>query len=258
MNENDKCELMDGFAIVIQMTLALIAFGSLLFKRHRESPQRPLVIWAMDTSKQAFAASLVHFTNVFVSAEGTGNPCVWYFLHLLLDTTVGVYVLSVFLSILHRLVDYFQIPDMQSGVYGVPPRLSVWLKQFLLFITAWLFVKLLVVLSLAYIPLFRIIGELLLSPFKSIGDPRAQIVFVMLLFPLVMNIVQAWLIDMLIKAGQRQTPPDDDDDDASEHSNLVGDDQSVDSSGYGTSWKRLVIRIRAFLGFHSYQPFTPS
>ncbi|KAH9247740.1 hypothetical protein BASA81_014628 [Batrachochytrium salamandrivorans] len=134
-----NCQLMDGFAVFVQVLLASIALGSLFIKRHRESPQRPLLIWAMDTSKQALAASLIHFANVLVSsvagidAEGnegrSSNPCVCWGL----DTTVGVGILYLFLRGLHYLADVLNIPDTQSGVYGTPPRVFPWFQATLYF-----------------------------------------------------------------------------------------------------------------------------
>ncbi|KAJ8324677.1 hypothetical protein BDV3_004904 [Batrachochytrium dendrobatidis] len=204
-----NCQLMDGFAVVVQVLLASIALGSLFIKRHRETPRRPLLIWAMDTSKQALAASMVHFVNVFVSSvagidaegskNGSTNPCVWYFLNLGLDTTIGVGILYIFLKAVHAIADMLQISDTTSGEYGNPPRFMPWFKQLCLFITAWFFVKLLVVISLELFPFLGIFGKWVLSPLTAIGDPRFQIVVVMLIFPLIMNIVQAWLIDMVIK-----------------------------------------------------------
>jgi hypothetical protein len=39
------CKLLDSFAIVIQICLATIAFSTLIIKRQRENPQRPVRIW---------------------------------------------------------------------------------------------------------------------------------------------------------------------------------------------------------------------
>jgi hypothetical protein len=36
---------LDSFAIVIQVCLATIAFSTLIIKRQRENPQRPVRIW---------------------------------------------------------------------------------------------------------------------------------------------------------------------------------------------------------------------
>jgi hypothetical protein len=39
------CQLMDGFGIFIQLCLATTAFSTLIYKRQREQPQRPIRIW---------------------------------------------------------------------------------------------------------------------------------------------------------------------------------------------------------------------
>lgn len=43
------CKLLDSFAIAIQICLATIAFSTLIIKRQRENPQRPLRIWQVIT-----------------------------------------------------------------------------------------------------------------------------------------------------------------------------------------------------------------
>jgi hypothetical protein len=43
--QEQNCVLVDNFAIFIQILLGAIAFSTLIYKRHRERPQRPLRIW---------------------------------------------------------------------------------------------------------------------------------------------------------------------------------------------------------------------
>lgn len=43
--DESGCKLMDGFGIFIQLCLATTAFSTLIFKRQREQPQRPIRIW---------------------------------------------------------------------------------------------------------------------------------------------------------------------------------------------------------------------
>ncbi|KAJ3195522.1 hypothetical protein HK101_011886 [Irineochytrium annulatum] len=200
-----KCDLLDDFAIIVQVLLGALALGSLAFKRHRESPKRPVLIWVMDTSKQALGSALVHFSNV-VAAYFSGNngndvrnPCIWYFLNIALDTTAGVGLLYVFLRGLHAIAEHLNVKDIETGNYGQPPRFQPWLRQFLLYLTGWFFVKLVVVLSLETFPIFSLAAEWILGPITRTRDPRLQVLVVMLLFPLCMNIVQAWLIDTFIK-----------------------------------------------------------
>ena len=147
----------------------------------------------MDTSKQAIAASIVHFTNILLaklpqSVTAEQNPCVWYFLNLGLDCSIGVYILYVSLRLLNFLFAKLKISGLQMGQYGTPPKFLSWFKQLILFLLAWSLVKIIVVLVLYFVPLFGIIGGWILEPIKD--DPRAQIVFVMFIFPLTMNILQ--------------------------------------------------------------------
>ncbi|KAJ3034188.1 hypothetical protein HK097_004585, partial [Rhizophlyctis rosea] len=149
---------------------------------------------------------MVHVANVAIAIfvgkddrHDQDNPCVWYFLNILLDTTIGVGILYLVLKGLHAIVDYFHIRDMQSGHYGHPPRLSAWFRQLSLFIFAWLIVKLLVIFLLDLFPQFACFASWLLAPLENSGDTRLQVIVVMLVFPLIMNIIQAWLIDMVIK-----------------------------------------------------------
>jgi hypothetical protein len=210
LDPEEKCQLVDSFAILVQIVMAVAALSSLLFKRSIEHPQRPLLIWAMDTSKQAIAASLVHVSNVLLAyilqifPNASQNPCVWYFLNLLLDCTVGVYLLYLFLKAFHRVGDYLNITDIDMGHYGNPPRLSFvnarfypWFKQLFFFLSAWVFVKIIVSITLIFVPIFGILATLILSPLT--GYQHAEIIFVMFVFPLVMNICQAWLIDKVLK-----------------------------------------------------------
>lgn len=192
-------------------------------KRQRENPKRPLEIWAMDTLKQGLAAIIVHSTNVLVSSfiapsssmqvsvqTSTTSPCVLYFLHILLDTTIGVFFLYAFLKALHRIGDYFKLEGIDSGFYGVPPKWNYWARQFGLFLSAWFLVKSLVVIAISYSSLLVMFGAWTLGPILQTHNPRLQVLVVMLLFPLVMNIVQAWLIDMLIKGKKGHGPEEDD------------------------------------------------
>jgi len=104
-------------------------------------------------------------------------------------------------------------------------RLKAWFRQFLLFITALMLVKIVVVTSLEAFPFIVTMGEWLLSPLKRTGDTRLEVVVVMLLFPLVMNVMQAWLVDMIIKGkleSELRGLPYDEEDFVESEDNLVG------------------------------------
>ncbi|KAK9667465.1 hypothetical protein K7432_017832, partial [Basidiobolus ranarum] len=159
-----------------------------------------------DVSKQTTGAALVHMLNLFISyISGSqsdsreDNPCVWYLLNLLLDTTVGVLVLYVVLKAFHHLLSYFDVKEMESGNYGSPPQYRIWFKQSLVFLLALSVTKLIIYIGINLFPILVILGQWILDPFVQVGDPRLQVLVVMLIAPLIMNIVQFWLVDNLIR-----------------------------------------------------------
>ena len=105
--EDGECKLLGPFALFIQGALGLLALLSLVYKRWRERPQRPVKIWAFDASKQVVGSALLHVANLIMSmissAELTSvkaenyqaNPCSFYLLNLAIDVslTLSVYQL---------------------------------------------------------------------------------------------------------------------------------------------------------------------
>lgn len=219
-HESTSCHLFDGFALAVQFLLGSLAMASLLIKRYHEHPRREPLIWFYDVSKQALGSSFIHMLNVGVSSFSRGdtspsqNPCVWYLLNLLLDTTLGVGVLYVVLKLLNRLFDHLGFKQaVASGYYGKPPQFSIWLSQFSVFLMGLIIMKILVVIIIEIFPSVVELGHFLLSPLEKLGDTRYQIVVVMLLVPLVMNVIQFWLTDQIIKAQSKvsflsQSTPD--------------------------------------------------
>jgi hypothetical protein len=96
--------------------MGVLVISSLVYKRHREKPKRPWRIWyaehrdllrstgfhsrvrLFDVSKQVVGQMFVHGVNVLISDLGShhsaGNACVYYFLNILIDTTVGELFIS--------------------------------------------------------------------------------------------------------------------------------------------------------------------
>ena len=96
--ENGECRLLGSFALFVQAALGALALVSLVYKRWRERPQRPVKIWAFDASKQVFGSVLLHIANLFMSMVSSGqftvkagdyqaNPCSFYLLNLAIDVS---------------------------------------------------------------------------------------------------------------------------------------------------------------------------
>lgn len=103
--ESAECHLLGPFALIIQGSLGLLALMSLVFKRWRERPQRPLKVWAFDASKQVVGSMLLHVANLLMSLLSSGklavtlgnpdkfraNPCSFYLLNLAIDVSLQAY-----------------------------------------------------------------------------------------------------------------------------------------------------------------------
>lgn len=72
-DDNGECRLLGSFALFVQLALGGLALMSLVYKRWRERPQRPVKIWFFDASKQVFGSVLVHIANVFMSMLTSGR-----------------------------------------------------------------------------------------------------------------------------------------------------------------------------------------
>lgn len=142
-------------------------------------------------SKQFIGAAVIHFLNLAISyiagRPRNGRPktnlCVWYFLNVAVDTTVGVGILWFWLhSIQYVLEKVFHVKQIKTGNYGPPPlrnRLYPWFKQTFIFILAESLMKLCVYGMFHTMPFLFTFGEWVLRWTK--GNYRYQVIFVMLM-----------------------------------------------------------------------------
>jgi len=226
---NGECKLLGPFAILVQGGLGALALLSLVYKRWRERPQRPIKIWAFDVSKQVFGSVLLHLANLLLSLFSAGqiqlamvaaaaptavtetyqpNPCSFYLLNLGIDTTIGIPILIVILKVLTVGASYTPIAQppesIVTGNYGDPPRVTWWLKQSIIYFLGLLGMKACVFFIFQLLPWIVQVGDWALR--WTEGNEAVQIAFVMLIFPLIMNALQYYIIDAFIKT---QIPEDD-------------------------------------------------
>ena len=220
---NGECQLLGPFAVVVQMALGMLALLSLVFKRWRERPQRPVKVWAFDASKQVFGSALLHLANLLMALFSSGelgdslaktaaeavavestyqpNPCSYYLLNLGIDTTLGIPILICILKVLNVGASYTPLANppesIKSGHYGSPPRATWWLKQSLIYFIGLLGMKVCVFIIFQLCPWIVQVGDWALR--WTEGNEAIQIAFVMLIFPLIMNAVQYYIIDIFIK-----------------------------------------------------------
>lgn len=219
--------MLGPFAILVQGALGALALLSLVYKRWRERPQRPIKIWAFDASKQVFGTLLLHLANLLMSMFSAGeiqaqlakaaaksvgagdgedenwrpNPCSFYLLNLGIDTTIGIPILILILKVLT--VGASKTPlanppeSIKSGWYGDPPRATWWLKQSIIYFLGLLGMKICVFIIFELCPWIVVVGDWALK--WTEGNTALQIAFVMLIFPLIMNAFQYYVIDTFIK-----------------------------------------------------------
>ncbi|POR36153.1 Vacuolar membrane protein [Tolypocladium paradoxum] len=270
-----ECQLLGPFALLVQAALGALALLSLVYKRWRERPQRPLKIWFFDVSKQVFGSVLVHIANIFMSMLTSGrfsiklepgptqrlmargdddpyipNPCSFYLLNLAIDvstptmcreqdpaankhqTTVGIPILIILLRILTGLVAFTPLgkpsESIQSGNYGNPPNAWWWLKQSIIYFGGLFGMKLCVLIIFVLLPWISKVGDWALG--WTEGNERLQIAFVMMIFPLIMNGLQYYIIDSFIK--KKETEHErlaSEDPDEAEHCDCDADNEPVKS-----------------------------
>ncbi|ODO11820.1 hypothetical protein I350_00604 [Cryptococcus amylolentus CBS 6273] len=194
----ETCSLLGTTGLVVQALMGVMVISSLVIKKQLEKRKRSWRIWLLDVSKQLAGQAVVHGLNVLISwlvaSVAHNNPCSLYFLNVLIDTTVGNLKLFTW-----YFTSYLGYDGFTSGKYGNPPQAQFWWKQLLTYLMSIITMKLLVLLPLT----LPRISDFLLRLGHWLLDylsPSAQVIFVMAVFPLIMNIVQFCLVDQVIKA----------------------------------------------------------
>jgi hypothetical protein len=210
-NDHVRCTLLAGsFDYLVQLSLALAAVGTLLYKRRIEKHKRPWVVWAFDSSKQAYAGVLQHLVNMalglaFASNDGAGaSECAWYLVNFTITTVLGIALLVGIMRVWRYAVEEMGWTLLRSGHYGDPPSWRPWLAQMLV----WGFVasgEKVVTAFLVIIPLhdqLDAVAEWIEAPLRQY--PNTELLLVMVLAPMLLNALYFWVIDNLIKLGGGQ------------------------------------------------------
>ncbi|KAJ2493817.1 hypothetical protein IWW37_000203 [Coemansia sp. RSA 2050] len=196
LDEVLNCELVGPFSILVQVLVGTLGFSTLIIKRHFERPRRPWLVWGFDVSKQIIGGTLMHMSNLLVSAlSGSGE----YVLNLTLDCTIGILFITGYLKLFGYLAQRLNVKGLESGHYGDPPSWKRWIKQASIFCASMISMKLTVVLLITLFPVLVGLGDLILKPILMTHSPRFEIVFVMAIWPLSLNIFESWILDQFIK-----------------------------------------------------------
>lgn len=216
-DDNRKCELLGPVGLSVQALLGVLAIGSLVWKRYHEHPhRRPWIIWIYDVSKQVIGASFIHVINLFLSIiaklkigvsfvelikkpkDIVDNPCDYYFLNLLFDTTIGIPILYFFILAVTKGLKMCHVDGIKSGEYGTPAKFTNYFKQLVIYLFSLGLMKMSIYILMITFPILVNIAVWMLSRLDKY--PNVQVGFVLLVFPLVMNVFQYYVVDNLIQS----------------------------------------------------------
>ena len=207
-----KCDMFGGFGFLIQAILGAAAFSILIVKRYVEKPRRPWKIWFYDVAKQIISALALHLFNLILSAvlsddENDADACVWYFVTVVLDCTLGAFLSYVFMWLVDGIVSSSELELLKTGLYyeeymernkkcyklkwkKYGAQLGVWLLVTII-------VKLILLIMLKICKLFLVnLGGFFLSPFSN---AKLRLVMVMIIFPVILNALYFWVVDNILK-----------------------------------------------------------
>lgn len=118
-----------------------------------------------------------------------------------IQTTIGIPILILLLKVFTGLVAHTPMgkprESIQSGYYGEPPSAWWWLKQSVIYFCGLFGMKICVLIIFLVLPWISKVGDWALG--WTEGNEELQIAFVMMIFPLIMNAMQYYIIDSFIK-----------------------------------------------------------
>ena len=219
-SSESKCEMFGGFGFLIQAILGAAAFSILIVKRYVEKPRRPWKIWFYDVAKQIISSLVLHLFNLIISAvlsndENDADACVWYFVTVVLDCTLGAFLSYIFMWLVDGIVSSSELEILKTGLYyeeymeGNKKCYKLKWKKYGAQLGVWLvitlIVKLILLIMLKICKLFLVnLGGFFLSPFSN---AKVRLVMVMIIFPVILNALYFWVVDNILKLKE----PDKDD-----------------------------------------------
>ena len=211
-SSSEKCEMFGAFGVLIQTILGVLAFSILIVKRYVEKPRRPWKIWFYDVAKQVISSMFLHLFNLVLSAilssdQENVDACVWYFVTIVLDCTLGAFLSYIFMWLTDGIAKSSDWTILKTGLYYEEYTKNnkkcyklVW-KKYLSQLGVWLAItlicKLILLGMLKICKLFLVnLGTFFLSPFTN---GKFRLIMVMIVFPVILNAVYFWTADNILK-----------------------------------------------------------
>lgn len=184
--------------------------GGLVFKKYREGLERTWFEFILDSSKQIIGSGWLHVLNIIFSlaleSVGGGDECDWYYIHITMDTTLGLLVNYYLHGLIYSRVlpqiapDICAHNDFQCGDYGTKDVVE-WSKYWLQ-LAIWLIIV--TIMKLSMVILMLVFHDVLVDVTRLIlffahSSTSFKLVVVMVINPLVMNTFQFWVTDSFLK-----------------------------------------------------------
>jgi len=165
----------------------------------------------MDASKQLIGSFWIHLLNLLFAAvlekefqDAGGDECDWYWVNIVVDTTLGVVCVYGLLRLMTRSIQEFlpdQADDLRTGEYNDANGkfvLTKYAKQVLLWLVIVSAMKIcMVIIMMIGHSLFLAIASAVLSPFEASAE--AKLMMAMIVTPCIMNALQYWVTDNFIR-----------------------------------------------------------
>jgi hypothetical protein len=142
-----------------------------------------------------------------ISKQNDEDACVWYLVNILLDTTIGVIFEWILIRIFEVFARKYKIDVLISGCYysfnttkydDYHIDYSIWAVQTTLWCIISALMKFVVyIIMMSFATFFENVGFYLLQSIAVY--PKLELIVVMVIVPLIMNVIQFWLVDNILK-----------------------------------------------------------
>ncbi|XP_077286688.1 store-operated calcium entry regulator STIMATE-like [Arctopsyche grandis] len=188
-----KDALTNTYGWFLQVLLAGLAFTCLIGKRFCEPryTRRSWLVWFYDTSKQGMGAFIIHMANVWLASQFIGDPCTWYIINFMLDSTLGLLIIWAGIRVAQALSRLYGFYLINFGEYGKPASACAWGCQCALYALIMIVMKASIGIAVWFLSQVGV-TRFVLSPFT---DQRLELAVIMLIIPFFVNILMFWVTD---------------------------------------------------------------
>lgn len=208
-----ECGVIPGtYGVFVQCLLFTCCIAVLVFKKKRESVSRTWIEFGLDSSKQLIGAGWIHVMNlgaalVLGHRMSAGDECEWYWVNIMIDTTLGVAVEYALLQLISKYIELHRhdAADFRTGEYMNAGKLDFerYTKQLVVWLMVVTGMKILMVfLMVTFASMLQGVAATVLAPVAD--SPRVKLLIVMILTPLLMNSFQLWVVDNFIRSQKHE------------------------------------------------------